>query len=114
MNKQDRYNLIRAISTKTVAVPLAPASKHDVKEEIALAKSHDDDNSIINSDEETPFASKAMVSSVEKISRVREKDSDSILSKAEREQARRELEESRWARYRKFALALPMKPLVFA
>lgn len=84
MNKDHRYALIAAAAKKSLAVrSIVVPSIHDVREEVKLAKAHDDDNSIVDIEETAPGVSSEMASVVESF-KDNVKESDYVLSAKER------------------------------
>ena len=110
MNRQ--YELIQNIcekKAKNFARPPVAALPSEVKEEITLAKVHDDDQSIVDPETEVSMISPELARIIKPGSR-RVKDDDGILTKAERKQLALEIAERR----KKFWLALPLPQNPFA
>jgi hypothetical protein len=109
MNKQDRLNLIANLAKKHILVPLVEAGKSDIKEEIDIALTHNDDNSIVDIEEMAPGVSKQLIHSLDnsKLFKTNKNVDSAILTNEERKRLKREIEEYRKINKHKYTLALP-------
>lgn len=110
MTKPERLSFIKrlCLSVKPFARPALAALPSEIREEVALAKAHDDDQSIIDVESEVIDISPELARTIEpKGKAYRVRLDDGILTPAERREVAAEVA----ARRKRYWLALPLPPL---